>query len=241
MANNVTSREFAGPGLVEQFLSSLYKGAKADLNLFKKGWVATGGAMEDAGKAFFKWATTPAQPPIPTTAQEAMRAVSSAKSQEEVYGPQVFPPLAVKPTPSGVAVLSENLGRAPGSLTEGTFEVPGTTIMGEAPVAPLAEGPFVTAGQGQGWGQPGTGTKGVYESPEEKSKWDKDKWNDVIAGLAALAKPKDLPTPTLNLNQIQPSTVQGGGGQRTPFNPDAVASTAFKDRTTAPQILKFLR
>ena len=227
MATNSTSREFAGPGLVEQFLSSLYKGAKADLNLFKKGWVATGGAMEDAGKAFYNWATTPAQPQIQTTSQEAGRAAGSALRQQEVYGQQ--PPVPAYKAPLGVPPAHMLVSEP----SVNTYSEP-------AVVAPL--GAPTLMDQGPDYMRAST-PLGDYVPPEEEGgfKFDQQKWNDTLAGLAALAPPKDLPTPTLNLNQIQASTVQGGGGQRTPFNPDNTASTAFKDRTTAPQILKFLR
>ena len=180
------------------------------------------------------------------SAQIPERQAIAGASQQRISGLPSFPPSIAVPlaAPSGImdtAPLAAPSGRMdtvrPDSQRSYREEAPaGTTIFGEAPVAPLAEGVFSTKGQGQGHGTPGEGTKGVY-----KEEVDKDKWKDVIAGLAALSEPKDLPAPTLNLNQIPARTVQGGGGPMTPFNPDNTASTAFKDRNIAPQILKFLR
>ena len=170
-------------------------------------------------------------------AQIAGRQAIAGASQQRISGEPSFPPSIAAPLavdPSGIMDMVR-------PESQKIYEVPGTTIMGEVP-APLAvRGLFdVAGGAGQGWGEKDTGTKGVYEE-EGGFKFDQKKWNDTLAGLAALAPPKDLPTPTLNLNQISARTVQGGGGPMTPFNPDNTASTAFKDRNIAPQILKFLR
>jgi len=210
-----------GKGLIQRGAEFLGKGTVDLAKYLAAGYTEAGGILYDAlGKAvdYVKGPHT-----FPQETRTAILAGRAAPEGLSEVSP-TYPPLAVAQPDITPAHMQA------GEPSVNTYSAP-------AIVAPLGEPTLMERGPDY---MRASETKGDYEE-EGGFKFDQKKWNDTLAGLAALAPPKDLPTPTLNLNQIQARTVQGGGGQRTPFNPDAIASTAFQDRTTAPQILKFLR